>query len=263
MDETMKRRLVGIAVLSLIILVVAWWLPDRDDGQKRLNPDRLPTETRVYDIHALDHPSQRGDDGAPMDGEEAPPPNIDPEFGQLDSSDTNLADATEEAAAEEAQVEIIKPAPITTAAVAPEPVAAPEPKPVAKPAPKPTPKPAPKPAPKPEPVKKAEPKPAPKPEPKPVTKAPEPVPKPAPSQALPSGGWVVQVGSYGNQENAQAMRKKLEAKGYRVIVTSSQVNGKTFHRVRVGPYPQKSDATGAGTNLEKLLGQKVSVLPNS
>lgn len=263
MDEVMKRRLVGIGVLSLVILVVAWWLPDRNDGQKRLNPERLPTETRVYDIHALNAEPEAIAEGENPEAGAEPPPNIAPEFGQLST--------TEESQPAEAEVETVAPAPVETTASR-----SAIPKPSTQPAAKPAPKPAtvtiskPKPAPKPTTVAKTEPKPVAKPKPaaKPVEKPAE-TPKPAeveakkPAQTLPSGGWVIQVGSYGKQANADGMRKKLEAKGYRVIVTSSQVNGKTFHRVRVGPYPTKTDAQGSAKNLEKMLGQKVVVQSNS
>ncbi len=246
MDETTKRRLVGIGVISLIVLIVAWWLPDRDDGQTRLNPDRLPTETRVYDIHALDHPRQRGDDGAPLDEpledepqdvEPALPPNIDPGFGQLgratDAPKQTRDDKPDEAATAPSSEQKTAKAPSSDSTTARPDVKENE-----------------------QSVKSAEPQ-------KQVPVESVEPDKPAPSKPLPSGGWVVQVGSYGNQANADAMRKKLEARGYRVIVTSGQVNNKTFHRVRVGPYPQKSDASGAAQSLEKMLNQKVSVIRNS
>lgn len=244
MDETLKRRLVGVAVLSLIVLVVAWWLPDRDDGQKRLHPDRLPTETRVYDIHALEQRAEQGDELAAA--EAASPPNVDPESEVVLDNEAEPANAEQPA-----------PAPVLTAAA---------PSQVPKPSTAPSKSDA-QPARKPEVVNKApkpEPKPAPKSEPEPVAEqAPAPKPEPKPSQPLPSGDWIVQVGSYSKQENADAMRKKLEKNGYRVSITSSEVKGRVYHRVRVGPYGKKSDALNAGAKLEKLLGQKVAVLKNS
>ncbi|MGB1581950.1 MAG: hypothetical protein ACPHER_10650 [Nevskiales bacterium] len=190
MDETLKRRLVGIGVISLLVLIVAWWLPDREDGQKRLNPETLPTETRVYDINQLNagntqsaQPQVNG--GEPAEVGAAPPPDIEDSFGMaLDEGATVAkAEAQEEKAA-------VKQKP-----VAAEPAAAP--KPAAKPSIQPAPvvtkgteskqvaaKPEPKPQPKPEP--KPQPKPEPKPESKPA--APEPVVEEAP-KAMPEGGW--------------------------------------------------------------------------
>ncbi len=262
----MKRRLVGIAVLSLVILVVAWWLPDRDDGQKRLNPERLPTETRVYDIHALNaEPAVTQEDENP-EAEAESPPNISPEFGQLSAAtaDDMAAEESGDANAENS----VAPAPVETTAsrqAIPKPSTQPTIKPAAsteptKAAATPEAKPAKETKPAENPVK-VQPAAVAKPTPKPVAKeVNQEAAKPA--QSLPSGGWIIQVGSYGQQSNADSMRKKLEAKGYRVMVTSGQVNGKTFHRVRVGPYPKKADAQSSAQNLEKLLGQKVAVLTN-
>ena len=264
MDETLKRRLVGVGVICLGILIIAWWLPDRDDGQKRLNPEKLPTETRVYDINSL-QAAQPGDSASADNAQaDAPPPDIAPEFGNALEDARTVADAdkgtgedsstskqaSSSTSSQTATSSTPKPAPVTTAAVAPA---------KASPAPQPAAKPEPKPAPKPEPAPAA--KPAPKPEPKPAASAPPPEVSDKPALAT-RGDWLVQVGSYSNQANAESMRKKLEGKGYRVIVTTAQVSGKSYHRVRVGPYPTKPDASGAAENLKKLLGQNVAVVPN-
>lgn len=259
MDETLKRRLIGVAVLSLIVLAVAWWLPDRDDGQTRMNPERLPTETRVYDIHQLGEsgPVAQSASENVTAAEAASPPNVETRtpaiIGARAMQDPPATQPTDEATEPASP----SPAPVATAAVA-------QPKP--KPQPKPTTQSAtttqsdaeakPAVAPKPEPV------PAPTTAPRAATETASPSPTVEAQPALTQGDWVVQVGSYGNESNAKAERAKLEAKGYRVEVTSSNVNGRVVHRVRVGPYLEKVDAQGAAASIEELLGRKVAVLRN-
>ncbi|MBF0254981.1 MAG: SPOR domain-containing protein [Gammaproteobacteria bacterium] len=91
-------------------------------------------------------------------------------------------------------------------------------------------KPAPKPAPKP--VAKPEPKPAPKPVAKPE---PKPVVKPAPAAQASEGGWVIQVASVTNKMSADELAAKLWVKDYPVQVSSAEVGGRTWYRVRIGP----------------------------
>lgn len=249
MDETLKRRLVGIGVISLLVLIVAWWLPDREDGQKRLNPETLPTETRVYDINQLDkqEPQLAGDQG--LDAEAGPessePEGIDPDFGQALNEGATVAEAAgsdasaSESDSDDAQAEDIDAEPAATKepAIKPAPVSTTATKPKTS---------------KPQQTAKAEtPKPAAEAEPE------EPAPKP-----VVDGDWLVQVGSYSKQSNAESMRKRIAAKGYRVFITSAQVGGTSYHRVRVGPYPAKSDANSAADRLRQLLGQNVAVMAN-
>jgi DedD protein len=47
--------------------------------------------------------------------------------------------------------------------------------------------------------------------------------------------WVVQVGSFGSEPNALALRDKLRAQGYAAFVEKMQVDGKSVVRVGVGP----------------------------
>lgn len=105
-------------------------------------------------------------------------------------------------------------------------------------------KPAPSSAPKPlekakpalvgKPESKPKPKPAPKPEPTPVVKT-KPVPV-APGVQ----GWVVQVGSFGKESNAMALRDKLRKAGLAAFVGQIKLPGGTTYRVRVGPEVDKT-----------------------
>lgn len=84
--------------------------------------------------------------------------------------------------------------------------------------------------------------------------APEPAPAPEPAQAEPAppalesdespvlAGFVVQVGSYANGDNAAALVDKLKAAGYRAYSETDSAEGRLVHRVMVGPELRKEDA---------------------
>lgn len=101
-------------------------------------------------------------------------------------------------------------------------------------------------------VKKITPKPKTKSEPKP-TRKPEKAskdkvnPKPKTSskpQSAPvgKGQWVVQLGSFSQRSNAQAMRDQLINKGYQSFVEVSGQGSKQVFRVRVGPVVKREQA---------------------
>lgn len=97
-------------------------------------------------------------------------------------------------------------------------------------------------------------------------------PTPAPataSQAQPTpaaaprttGGWAVQVGAFGSAATANDLVKKLAADGYHAFVAPVQRGGKTLHRVRVGPAPDKPGAERMASQL-KGKGLPATVVQN-
>jgi DedD protein len=109
---------------------------------------------------------------------------------------------------------------------------------------------------------------------KPVT---TPVTKPAPPQAAakpatptsPAGSaamrsqdargltaWVVQIGSFSSQANADRLVKKLRDAGYPAFVEPVKQGGEQVYRVRVGPELQRSDAQALRDKLMKELKMK-------
>ena len=60
-----------------------------------------------------------------------------------------------------------------------------------------------------------------------------------------SGGWWVQVGAYSAREGAEQVRETLRVADLPARVVSAAVNGKTVHRVRVGPYASATQAESA------------------
>lgn len=81
--------------------------------------------------------------------------------------------------------------------------------------------------------------------------SPEPEPEPEPASAGSGDGdageqslvnWFVQVGSFSQESNAVELRDRLRNAGYAAFVESSTVEGKTTHRVRIGPEMDRSRA---------------------
>jgi len=59
----------------------------------------------------------------------------------------------------------------------------------------------------------------------------------------PAGGtWLVQVGTFGQKENADRLVAGLKALGFEAIVSTMARSGKTMYRVRVGPPGTRAQA---------------------
>ncbi|OGT83759.1 MAG: hypothetical protein A3G42_03755 [Gammaproteobacteria bacterium RIFCSPLOWO2_12_FULL_47_76] len=54
--------------------------------------------------------------------------------------------------------------------------------------------------------------------------------------------WVVQLGSFSSEKNAQELNQKLKQAGFRSFVEPLKQNNTTSYRVRVGPELRRSDA---------------------
>lgn len=54
--------------------------------------------------------------------------------------------------------------------------------------------------------------------------------------------YFVQVGAYSRAEDAEQQRAKLALSGLRATVSEREQNGRTVHRVRLGPFDRKEDA---------------------
>ena len=61
--------------------------------------------------------------------------------------------------------------------------------------------------------------------------------------------WIIQLGNFTNEENAQSLNEKLRKSGYPAFVEPLKKNGQISYRVRVGPEIKRSDAD---LLLEKL-----------
>lgn len=103
---------------------------------------------------------------------------------------------------------------------------------------------------------------APEPEP-----APAPAPTPAPAAAkepLPAstagGRFAVNVGTFSNTANAEALSGKLRAAGLPVLREALQVDGKPATRLRVGPYAERTVAEAARLRAEAASGSRAVVV---
>ena len=72
---------------------------------------------------------------------------------------------------------------------------------------------------------------------------------PEKTQATGAGAAFVQIGSYSDSSNAQSVLSELRKKGYRAEVDQVTVAGKSYHRVRVGPYKDRDAASTAQKKL--------------
>lgn len=74
---------------------------------------------------------------------------------------------------------------------------------------------------------------------------PQPPSAPAPKiAAVQSGIYSIQAASVKNKPDAERLVKKLKKRGYPAFVLTSKIEGKgTWHRVRIGPFSTKEDAT--------------------
>lgn len=63
-----------------------------------------------------------------------------------------------------------------------------------------------------------------------------------PERRQPLGNWFVQVGSFSQESNARELRDRLRDAGYTAFVETSTVEGRTTHRVKVGPEMDRARA---------------------
>jgi DedD protein len=74
------------------------------------------------------------------------------------------------------------------------------------------------------------------------TPAAAPAPKAAPAPTKARDNYWVQTGSFSTIARAEAVKDTLSAKGISSLVENREVQGKTYFRVRVGPYVSKNEA---------------------
>ncbi len=67
--------------------------------------------------------------------------------------------------------------------------------------------------------------------------------------------WIIQLGSFTSEENAQSLNEKLRKSGYPAFVEPLKKNGQISYRVRVGPEIKRSEAE----SLLKMLKDKMDL----
>lgn len=110
---------------------------------------------------------------------------------------------------------------------------------------------------------------------KPAPAATEKTPKPAVSQPAPdkpvaeqtvatastTGMWAVQLGSFGNQENAERLAADLRKQGFAAFLSQLSTSSGQLHRVRIGPQKDRESAEAVAAQLGKA-GHKGQVVPH-
>lgn len=75
---------------------------------------------------------------------------------------------------------------------------------------------------------------------------------PAVPAATASGRWAVNLGSYANATNANALVTQLRQQRLPAYAEQVALNGKSAQRVRLGPFAQRSEAESARLTVQKL-----------
>jgi len=112
----------------------------------------------------------------------------------------------------------------------------------------------------------------PKPEPEPEARdEPEPEPdavpaKPATQQPAATansstGMWAVQLGSFGNQQNAERLAADLRKQGFAAFLSQLSTGSGELHRVRIGPQKDRESAEAMAERLAKA-DHKGQVVPH-
>lgn len=72
--------------------------------------------------------------------------------------------------------------------------------------------------------------------------------------------YVIQIGAFGNIQNAKRLKLQVAQIGYDVKIVPVQTNGRTFNAVRVVSYKLKSQAEKVGKVIKKKLGVEYRIL---
>lgn len=94
--------------------------------------------------------------------------------------------------------------------------------------------------------------------PEPVTTEEQAAPTEAPPP--PTGDWFVQVGSFGNPDNARGLRERLEDHGYQALISEYEAGETPLHRVRVGGFADREAAEAVLDELQQRMGLNGRVL---
>jgi DedD protein len=65
--------------------------------------------------------------------------------------------------------------------------------------------------------------------------------------------WI-QAGSFKTRAKAEETKQTLSAKGLATIVSTFELDGSTYYRVRIGPYPSQPEANGWLAQIKSIVG---------
>lgn len=215
MERKLQERMVGAGILVLALVVIG---PLLLDGEPRHSADgELPPGQRVDEIRTHTFRLDQASPGAP------PRPAVAP----IAPPPSPRAPRNEAAAGvERAAPAMAEPMPAVAEPAAPKPQAVVE----VRPDPVPT---------------KVQPPSSEEPRSRPAATA-------KPEAATPprdAGGWVVQVGTFGQKANADRLAASLKRAGFDAYVSPSARGDKSLYRVRVGPAAARDEAADLASRL--------------
>ena len=232
MDQGLKERLIGAAVLvALGVWLIPWLLDGRQEQVELAAPSaavRLPAPDGPLPVRQQTLSLEAAKSDTPAT--EPRPESVDAVIPTTAAAD--IAVATAEPTPRPAQENASPPkpsAPVQENAAPPK-------------------QPAPAPA-KPttdrssaQRVASAAPVPPPKASPKPAASG-------ASSQSQARGDWAVQLGSFGAEDNAKKLADKAKVYGYKPEVASIRASGRAMYRVRLGPFASRGEADATASAL--------------
>ena len=75
-------------------------------------------------------------------------------------------------------------------------------------------------------------------------------------------GYLLQIASFRERERAESLQKSITEEGYPSFLEQGSLqNGETTYRVRIGPYPELSDAQEAAREIENKSGLRAIIIP--
>jgi len=72
--------------------------------------------------------------------------------------------------------------------------------------------------------------------------APAPAARPAPAAPATRNNFWIQAGAFSSKVRAELVKESLEAKGIASIIENRNISGRTYYRVRIGPYLSENEA---------------------
>jgi DedD protein len=85
--------------------------------------------------------------------------------------------------------------------------------------------------------------------PAPASAPPKSAAPPQAARPAAKGAWTVQLGSFGDEDNARKLAQRVGTYGYKSAVSTLRSGGRVLYRVRVGSYDKKSEADATASSL--------------
>lgn len=226
MERKLQERMVGAGVLVLVLVILGPLILDGGE-EGGLDPQAIPGQrsdelrVRTFDLRATDDGRAPVLSTSPVAPAPAPPPPPPAEPADTAGDGSTAAEQARDGVVEDKVASVDVPEAMERTPVA----AAPAPSPAT-----------------------------------PAATPPPPASSPVPKPAATAGGWVVQVGTFGQKGNAERLAAQLETQGFAAALSTTTVDGRRLYRVRVGPAASREAASTLAGRLA-AAGHKGNVVP--